>query len=117
MDSSVIITENYRNHQGGYSCESDPLSLGVAVDARWSSCSLKAVVTESWNGGGDRDLCRSSGPTPMPKQGHLEQAAQDLVQAGFEYLQRKRLSATHGCRYRCLPKSSWGGSFMWRDRF
>ena len=25
----------------------------------------------------------------MPKQGHLEQAAQDLVQAGFEYLQRR----------------------------
>jgi len=27
-----------------------------------------------------RDLCGSSSPTPLPKQGHLEQAAQDLVQ-------------------------------------
>jgi len=28
-----------------------------------------------------RDLCGSSSPTPLPKQGHLQQAAQDLVQA------------------------------------
>jgi len=33
-----------------------------------------------------RDLCGSSGPTLLPKQCHLQQAAQDLVQAGLEYL-------------------------------
>jgi len=38
-----------------------------------------------------RDLCGSSGPTLLPKKGHLQQAAQDLVQAGLEYLQRRRL--------------------------
>jgi len=38
-----------------------------------------------------RDLCGSSSPNPLPKQGHPEQAAQDLVQAGLEYLQRRRL--------------------------
>jgi len=38
-----------------------------------------------------RDLCESPSPTPLPKQGHLEQATQDLVQVGFEYLQRRRL--------------------------
>ena len=38
-----------------------------------------------------RDLCGSSSPTLLPKQGHPEQAAQDLVQAGLEYLQRRRL--------------------------
>ena len=38
-----------------------------------------------------RDLCGSSGPTLLLKQGHLQQAAQDLVQAGLEYLQRRRL--------------------------
>ena len=38
-----------------------------------------------------RDLCGLSSPTPLPKQGHLQQAAQDLVQAGAEYLQRRRL--------------------------
>jgi len=31
------------------------------------------------------------GPTLLPKQGHPEQAAQDCVRAGFEYLQRRRL--------------------------
>jgi len=31
-----------------------------------------------------RDLCGSSSPSPLPKQGHLQQAAQDLVQAGLE---------------------------------
>jgi len=39
-----------------------------------------------------RDLCGSSSPTPLPKQGHLEQAAQHLVQIGLEYLQRRRIS-------------------------
>jgi len=38
-----------------------------------------------------RDLCGSPSPTPLPKQGHPEQAAQERVQAGLEYLQRKRL--------------------------
>jgi len=38
-----------------------------------------------------RDLCGSSSPTPLPKQGHPQQAAQDRVQAGLEYLQRRRL--------------------------
>ena len=28
---------------------------------------------------------------PLPRQGHPEQAAQDCVQAGLEYLQRRRL--------------------------
>jgi len=36
-----------------------------------------------------RDLCGSSSPTLL--QGRLQQAAQDLFQAGLEYLQRKRL--------------------------
>ena len=38
-----------------------------------------------------RDLCGSSSATLLPKQGHLQQAAQDFVQAGLEYLQRSRL--------------------------
>jgi len=37
-----------------------------------------------------KDLWGSSSPTPLPKQGHLQQAAQDLVQAGLECLQRRR---------------------------
>jgi len=38
-----------------------------------------------------RDLWGPSSPTPLPKQGHLQQAAQDLVQAGLGYLQSRRL--------------------------
>ena len=38
-----------------------------------------------------RDLCGSSSPTPLP-----EQAAQDHVQAGLEYLQRRRLHSPSG---------------------
>jgi len=35
-----------------------------------------------------RDLCGSSSPTLPPKQGHLQQAVEDLVQVGLEYFQR-----------------------------
>jgi len=43
-----------------------------------------------------RDLCGSPSPTLLPKQGSLQQAAQDLVQAGLEYLQRRRLHSLPG---------------------
>ena len=43
-----------------------------------------------------RDLWRSPSPTPLPKQSHLQQAAQDLVQAGLEYLQRRRIHSPSG---------------------
>jgi len=43
-----------------------------------------------------RDLCRSSSTTTLPKHGHLDQVAQDLVQVGFEYVQKKRLHNTSG---------------------
>jgi len=43
-----------------------------------------------------RDLCGSSSPTLPPKQGHLQQVAEDLVQAGLEYLQRRRLHHLSG---------------------
>jgi len=39
-------------------------------------------ITESQNHrmfGVGRDLCGSSSPTPLPKQGHLQQAAQDIL--------------------------------------
>jgi len=56
-------------------------------------------ITESQNHrmvGIGRDLCGSSSPTPLPKQGHLQQAAQDPVQVGLEYLQRRRLHSLPG---------------------
>ena len=51
-------------------------------------------ITESQNHrvfGVGRDLCGSSSPTPLLKKSHPEQAAQDLVQAGLEYLQKRRI--------------------------
>ena len=53
-----------------------------------------------------RDLCGSSSPTPLLKQGHLQQAAQDLVQAGLEYLQRRRFHSLPGQLVRVQPLSS-----------
>jgi len=50
-----------------------------------------------------RDLWGSSSPAPLPKQGHLQQAAQDLVQAGLEYLQRRRLHNLTGQPVPVLP--------------
>jgi len=38
-----------------------------------------------------RDLCGSPSPTLLLKQGHLQEVAQDLVQVGLEYRQRRRL--------------------------
>ena len=43
-----------------------------------------------------RDLCGSSSPTPLPKQGHLQEAVQDLVQVGLEYLQKRRMHNLSG---------------------
>ena len=43
-----------------------------------------------------RDLCGSSCPTPLPKQGHLQHAVPDLVQVGLEYLQRRRIHSLSG---------------------
>ena len=50
-----------------------------------------------------RDLCGSSGPIPLPKQGRPEQAAEDLVQAGLEYLQRRRFHNLPGQPVPGLP--------------
>ena len=50
--------------------------------------------TESQNHrivGAGRDLCGSSSPTLLLKQGHLQQAAQDLVQALHEVKYRTNL--------------------------
>jgi len=60
---------------------------------------VRPVITESQNDRMfrvGRDLCGSSSPTPLSKQGYLQQSAQDLVQAGLEYLQRRRLHSLTG---------------------
>ena len=47
--------------------------------------------TESQNGRGGQGPLWVTQLNTLPKQGHPEKAAQDLVQAGLEYLQRRRL--------------------------
>jgi len=69
-------------------------TLRATEDGAQRARSQPQAFTESQNHrivGVGRDLCGSSSPTPLPKQGHPEQGAQDLVQAGLEYLQRRRL--------------------------
>ena len=48
-------------------------------------------LTESQNGRGWEGPLWVIQSNPLPKQGHTEQAAQHRVQAGLEYLQRRRL--------------------------
>ena len=43
-------------------------------------------------------LWRSSGPTPLLKQDHLEPVAQDHIQVAFEYLQGRRVHNVPGQR-------------------
>ena len=54
-----------------------------------------------------RDLWGSSSPTPLTKQGHLQQAAQDRGQVGLEYLQKRRLHnlSGHPVPVLCHPQS------------
>jgi len=64
-----------------------------------ASRSREVLLPESHNHrmvGVGRDLCGSSSSTLLPKQGHLEQAAEDIVQAGLQYLQRRRLHNLSG---------------------
>ena len=53
-------------------------------------------ITDSQNGRGWKGPLWSPSSTPLPKQGHPEQAAQDHVQAGLEYLRRRRLHSLPG---------------------
>ena len=61
--------------------------VGIVTDSQSQTHSMVGVGSDLWG---------SSCPTPLPKQGHLQQAAQDLVQAGLEYLQRRRLHSPSG---------------------
>ena len=46
--------------------------------------------------GVERDLWRSPNPTTLLKHVHLEQAAQNSIQADLTYLQRRRLHNIYG---------------------
>ena len=68
-------------------------SIFWASDCKWKRLRNGNHLTEPQNHrmlGDGRDLCESSSPTSLPKQGHIQQAAQDRVQVGLEYVQRRR---------------------------
>ena len=57
----------------------------------WASSERLLRITESQSCRGRQGPLWVTQSNPLPKQGHPEQAAQDLVQEGLEYLQRRRL--------------------------
>ena len=63
---------------------------------RTASASRNHIITESQNGRGWQGPLWVTQSNPLPKQGHLQQAVEDLVQAGLEYLQRRRLHSLSG---------------------
>jgi len=70
------------------------LAQVTVLCASMPCCADSHHVTESQNHRMfrvGRDLCGSPSPTLLPKHGHLQQATEDLVQSGLEYLQRRRL--------------------------
>jgi len=69
---------------------SGPCPLRFAVSPRMETPQNHRMV------GVGRDLWRSSTLTPLLQQVHLKQAAQDFVQAGYEYFQRRRLHNPSG---------------------
>ena len=73
-----------------------PLGKKITPRQGLTSCPATLCTQNHRTVGFGRDLWRSPIPTPLPKQGYLEQAAQDRIQAGFEYLQRRRLSNPSG---------------------
>jgi len=72
-------------------------TLGTAQGQRIQGESLLCCkLTESQNGGGWKGPLWVTQSNALPKHSHPEQAAQDLVQAGLEYLQRRRLHSLPG---------------------
>ena len=70
------------------------------TDTTWAARRDTAAVThrisESQHGGGWQGPLWVTQSNPLPKQGHPEQAAQHRVQAGLEYLQRRRVHSLPG---------------------
>ena len=61
-----------------------------------ADCWGRGNFTESQSGRGWKGPLWVTQSNPLLKQGHPEQGAQDLVRAGLEYLQRRRLHSLPG---------------------
>ena len=69
------------------------LTLGLALFWFQDKLLHSYRITERWGLEGTSVVTQ---PNPLPKQGHSEQGAQHHVQAGLEYLQRRRLHSLPG---------------------
>jgi len=79
---------------GGVRSSSDKCSRELGSQCLLQNREINSHLTEPQShrtAGVGKDLWRSSCPTPLQNQGHLKQVAQDHIQAGFKYLQRRRL--------------------------
>ena len=88
----------------------------TSVYAQWNHHRQCILSQTHRMAGVGRDLCGQSSPTPLPKQGHQELVAQDLVQVGFECLQRRRIHNVSGQPVPVLPSpSEWRSSSSCSD--
>jgi len=65
--------------------------------------------------GVERDLCGSSSPTPLPKQGHPEQAAHDLVQVVLNISREGESTTPLGSLFQCSSPSEERSSSLCSD--
>jgi len=79
----------------GEAREHGHLPMVVGCPGKWWSHHPWRSQNHRMSGVG-RDLCGSSSPTRLPKQGYLQQAAQDRIQVGLGYLQRRRIHSPSG---------------------
>jgi len=56
--------------------------MHVILSLSWG---IARVLQNHRKAGVGRERCGPCSSAPLPKQGHLEQAAQDLIQAGLQY--------------------------------
>ena len=103
-----------RPAQRSLSSEGEAAAPGKAALRPFTACRSfpgSAAPTESQNVQGWQGPLWVTQSNPLPKQGHPEQAAQDLIQESLEYLQRRRLHSHPGQRAG-KPHGSpgfWGG--------
>jgi len=94
ITTRILIKRIYRTQFSHHLILRSLLSSKSPYSSQLPHINTEHDVTESENDrmlGVGRDLCGSPSPTFTPKKGHLQQAAENHVQAGLEYLQRRRL--------------------------
>jgi len=84
---------------------SDPKKVNKSDEILTCSTQTTWFITESQNHrmfGFGKDLCGSSSPTLLPKQGHLQQAAQDLSRRVLNISREGESTASLGSLFQCF---------------